>query len=373
MAAIPKLDEVNLQALSDIPVGVRIAVPLGPKGGSFAGTLTGGNGRQGAVPTQIYAFDVPSGVNDLALTLTVPDSGYGLTGFLVDPNGSVLDSASNTANLGEGETALELLRATPQPGHWKLLLQENQASGNATSIQFSVSIAFDAAKVTAPSLPNSRHGSVSAAQGATVAVSVTNTGAVTKAYFADARLTSLTSQVLPSQVGCAPTLPGYCAVIAVPTRVAALELQAQAGKPITMDASPFTGGFQYPEDPDVWATPVGNGAVAAFLVLPEIPYGSWLISPALVGTFGAAGAPNVPVTASTGDFWADVTLGTTTYQPLVLAPGATGTITLTIHPDAGSVGKSVAGSVYVDAANPSDSWSAGDEIVALPYAYTVGH
>jgi hypothetical protein len=375
-------------ALSDIPVGVRIAVPLGPKGGSFVGTLTGGNGRPGAVPTQIYAFTVPSGVNDLALTLTVPDSGYGLTGFLVDPNGSVLDSASNTANLGEGETALELLRASPQAGAWKLLLQENQASGNETSIQFSASIAFDAAKVTAPSLPNSRHASVSIAQGATVAISVTNTGAVTKAYFADARLSSLTSLVLPTEVGCAPTLPGYCAVNEVPTRVAALELQAQASLPITMDASPFTGGFQYPEDPDVWATPVGHGTVAASLVLPEVPYGPWVISPVLVGTFGAAGAPQVAVTttatavlqafdpsitASTGDYWADVTLGTTTYQPLVLAPGATGTITLTIQPAAGSVGKTLAGSIYVDAANPNDVWSAGDEIATLPYAYTVGH
>jgi hypothetical protein len=375
-------------ALSDIPVGVRIAVPLGPKGGSFSGTLTGGNGRQGALPTQIYAFDVPSGVNDLALTLSVPDSGYGLAGFLVDPNGSVLDSASNTANLGQGETALELLRAAPQAGAWKLLLQENQASGNETSIQFSASIAFDAAEVSAPSLPNSKHGSVSATQGATVAVSVTNTGAVTKAYFADARLSSLTSQVLPIEAGCAPTLPGYCGATPVPTRVAALELQAQAGAPITMDASPFAGGFQYPEDPDVWAVPVGRGTVAALLVLPEIPYGPWLISPALMGPFGAAGAPQVPVTttatavmqafdpsitASTGDYWTDMTLGTTTFQPLVLAPGATGTITLTIQPAAASVGTTVAGLIYVDAANPGDVWSAGDEIVALPYAYTVGH
>jgi len=155
-----------------------------------------------------------------------------------------------------------------------------------------------------------------------------------------------------------------------------------------MDASPFTGGFQYPEDPDVWATPVGHGTVAASLVLPEVPYGPWVISPVLVGTFGAAGAPQVAVTttatavlqafdpsitASTGDYWADVTLGTTTYQPLVLAPGATGTITLTIQPAAGSVGKTLAGSIYVDAANPNDVWSAGDEIATLPYAYTVGH
>jgi hypothetical protein len=39
------------------------------------------------------------------------------------------------------------------------------------------------------------------------------------------------------------------------------------------------------------------------------------------------------VAADSGNLWADVTLGTSTFNPLVLAPGASGTITLTIRPD----------------------------------------
>ncbi|MGD0526989.1 MAG: S8 family serine peptidase [Polyangiaceae bacterium] len=361
--------------LAEIPVGVRILVPTGPRGGSFQGTLTGGNGRPGAIPTQTFELDVPPGVNDLALTLTVPDSAISLTGFLVDPNGAVLDSASNAAPLAEGESALELLRSAPQAGAWRLILQENQASGSETSIQFTANVAFNTAKASAPALPTSAHSVVSAAKGAKVALSVTNTGSVTKAYFADPRLSSLTTLTLPTQPGCGPTLPGFCGVTVLPPRAVAAEFQAQAaGIPFTLDASPITDQGGYTEDPDVWGFPVGNGTVAAFAQLPELPYGLWLINPANVGNFGAAGAPATAITASTtvivqafdasitpstGDYWADQALGTTTSQPLVLAPGATGTITLAIQPPAKSVGQTVRGSVYVDTVNPADVWATG--------------
>ena len=375
-------------ALSDIPVGVRILVPVGPNGGSFAGTLTGGNGRGGAVPTQIYAFDVPGGRSDLALTLTVPDPAYSLTGFLVDPNGAVLDSASNTFNLGAGEAALELLRVTPQPGRWKLLLQENQASGNQTSIQFSANIAFDVAEVSAPHrCTDSPRSAVSASQGSTVAVSVTNTGAVTKAYFRrrspvvpgrdDA---SDAGAVQPDATRLRALRPGCLARASWPSMS-----RRKLACPSRWTSHRSRAASSYTEDPDVWAIPVGNGALAAFVVLPEVPYGQWLVSPALIGAFGAAGAPteqvtttttallqpfDASITSSAGDYFADMANATTTFQPLVLAPGATGTITLTIKPDAASVGNTVRGSLYIDAANPGDYWAAGDEIAVLPYAYT---
>ena len=373
-------------ALSEIPVGVRVLVPIGPTGGSFQGTLTGGNGRGGNYPTETYAFDVPPGVNNLALSLTVPDGGYAITGILVDPNGAVLDSADSASSPSvEEQAAVELLRANPQAGQWRLLVLESQASGNETSIEFTANIAFNAAQVSAAGLPNNPRSSVSAAKGATVALSVTNTGVVPESYFADARLSSLTTLTLPTQAIANTTLPGYVGATIVPTRVAAVEFQAQASLPITMDAQ-LHGPFGLGEDPDVWALPVGNGTVAAFLELPEVPYGPWFISPVLVGNFGAAGAPSTSatttatavlqafdttITASTGDFWADQVLGTSVYQPLVLAPGATGTITLAIQPEATSVGRTVQGSIYVDTFNLSDPYASGDEVVALPYAYTV--
>jgi hypothetical protein len=64
------------------------------------------------------------------------------------------------------------------------------------------------------------------------------------------------------------------------------------------------------------------------------------------------------------------------YTPLTLAPGQTGTITVIIKPDA-SAGTAIHGFLYVDAVNANSSTfgsitGSGDEVVAIPYAYTVG-
>jgi hypothetical protein len=53
----------------------------------------------------------------------------------------------------------------------------------------------------------------------------------------------------------------------------------------------------------------------------------------------------------------------------VLAPGESGTITVTITPDPTLVGKTVSGYIYIDTFNPVVS--TGDEVVQKPYAYTV--
>jgi hypothetical protein len=111
----------------------------------------------------------------------------------------------------------------------------------------------------------------------------------------------------------------------------------------------------------------------------------WVAVPSNIGPYSAAGAPTLPVkltaygtiknfdtavSADTGDIWADQTLGTATYNPLVIAPGEAGTITLTITPDPTQVGKTVTGYVYVDTYNQYASY--GDEVVRIPYSYTVG-
>jgi Subtilase family/Peptidase inhibitor I9 len=371
-------------ALAEIPVTLRTLVPIGPRGAAFSGTLTGGNARQDASPTQTFAFDLPPGHDDLALSLSVPEAGYTLAGYLVDPNGNVLDSVTNVDATETAQNSLQLFRAAPEAGRWRFVLVELQAAGTRTSIEFSAQIALDSASVSAAGLPRSTHTRVSASTGLPVTVTVTNTGSLAKAYFADARLSTLVYATLP-QAGCSSTttLPGFCSLVDVPTEVAAIQLQAQSTGPINMDAAPLAG------DPDLWASPVGRNTVAAYLQAPEIPFGWWFMEPAPVGPFGAAGAPTQPitttvtvamqafdpsVTASSGDYWADVVEGTTTYLPLVLAPGASGAITLLIKPSAQSVGQSVQGTLYVDTQNPGnleDADGTGDEVVGLPYAYTV--
>jgi len=66
--------------------------------------------------------------------------------------------------------------------------------------------------------------------------------------------------------------------------------------------------------------------------------------------------------------WAQSVNANAAYSPLTLAPGQTGKITLTITPAAES-GTQVQGFVGVDTFNlDTDS---GDELIDLPYAYTV--
>jgi hypothetical protein len=54
---------------------------------------------------------------------------------------------------------------------------------------------------------------------------------------------------------------------------------------------------------------------------------------------------------------------------LVLPPGGSGTIHLTITPDAGEVGKTVSGFIYIDTFD--FNVFTGDETVRIPYSYTV--
>ena len=76
-----------------------------------------------------------------------------------------------------------------------------------------------------------------------------------------------------------------------------------------------------------------------------------------------------PVASDAGDIWADLTLGTNTFNPLVLASGTGGVINVTITPSKSDVGKTVKGYIYVDTFNPVVG--TGDEVVRIPYTYTV--
>ena len=379
---------------AEIPVPIRTLVPIGPNGGNFTGTLTGGNGRQSVGgPVKTFAFEVPAGVDNLSLNLDIADNGYQLEGLLIDPNGMQLSVEGNIDPAGNPQYSLQQFRANPQSGMWRfMLMQLANLSGNQTSIPFTARIGFDTAQVAALGLPNDSAVKLSAsAKPVTIAVKVTNTGAVTENYFVDARLDKRVATTLTS-ITCASTttLPGACGNFNLPTQVSRAEFVAQSSAPITMDAynvsgySSEYGTLGITNSPDVYAKSIGKNTVAASLLEPEVPFGEWIVQPELVGPFGPSGAATVslntfttvwmqpfdPATsADSGDIWADLTLGTSTYQPLTLLPGASGVIHVTIKPSAATVGGIVSGYLYIDTFN--DTVFTGDEVVRLPYRYTV--
>jgi hypothetical protein len=373
----------------DIPVTLRTLIPIGATGGSFTGTLTGGNGRAGVAPTQIFAFDVPGGLKDMDLTVTLADSGYPLLGLLVAPNGMQASVAGNIDLQGNPQYGLQLSHFSPQSGQWRfVLLQNYNSSGNQTSLPFTARIGFDSAQISAPALPDGLSVQVSASGAPLlVPIHVTNTGPVTAAYFVDARLRTTSIAALTGQPACGIlTLPGTCTEFVLPTEVNDVEFTAASPVPITMDAyvAILYGPSGYIDSPDLYAKKISAHTVAATLSKAEVPYGPWIVDPALIGPYGPAGALSAPVTtgarvtmlpfdpaitSDSGDFWADQTLGTSSYNPLILAPGESGTINATIKPEPSHVGQVMQGYLFIDTYNLLVA--TGDEVVRLPYSYTI--
>jgi len=374
--------------LPEIPVVLRTLVRTGASGGSFTGTLTGGNGRAGVGPYQTFEFDVPSGVRDLNLAFTTSDNGYLLEGLLVDPNGMQLSVQPNLDPSGDPQYGMQLSHAHPQAGRWKFVLVQNfTASGNQTSLPFTARIGFNNSLITEMGLPTSASTTVSASgTPLTATITVINSGVTSTEYFVDARTKSSTVTILPP-VACSAvaTLPGTCGAYYVPTQVSTVAFFASSTVPINMDAYNDVGyNVGGTGSPDLFAKSTGTDTVTASLTEPEIPWGAWYVIPAEIGPYTSAGAPTVPVamsaivlmkpfdtavSSSAGDIWADLTLGTNTFNPLALPSGAGGTITVTIAPSTSDIGKTISGYLYIDTFN--GVVGTGDEVVRLPYTYTV--
>jgi hypothetical protein len=213
-----------------------------------------------------------------------------------------------------------------------------------------------------------------------------------QAYFADARLNRNTTLAFTPFVdpglaaGCnaASAVPFACLGVYLPTQTRSVEFVAQSTVPLALDVSNDVGyvvGFT--GAPELYGRTIGPDTVAASLTEPEVPWSLWALFPSEVGPYGPSGAPSAPVameavlnlkafdasvSADSGDLWSDVTFGTNTYNPLVLAPGQSGTITVTITPSA-PIGSRVSGTLYIDTFN--GVVLTGDEVVALPYSYIV--
>jgi subtilisin family serine protease len=367
-----------------IPIVLRALVPLSPGGGSFSGTLTGGGANFNAGQEFTYQFKVPSGEPSLNVGIQLADNNYNLEGFLVDPHGEPLDAQSNAAFdagenfLGFGRT-MQFFRGTPAAGVWTLiLLDAGPGDGAHLSEPFTGAVSFAAPSVNSSGIPNSSKTVLPAGQPVTATITITNTGNIRKDFFADPRLSARAPQeLLGADVNNVPlplslsAQPNWL----VPPGTSELDVAAQATAPITMDVSWAFG------DPDVLGVSSGNNS-AATLKASEVASGFFFALPEATGPFttGTTATVNLAAVADTypfdsavspdsGDVWALSVNPNASYTPLSLGPGQTGTITLTITPNAPK-GTVVHGFLGVDTFNLASF--AGDELINIPYTYKVG-
>jgi hypothetical protein len=381
---------------TSIPVTLRSLVQPGSnRSGSFSGLLTGGNGRaNGEGQQQYYEFNVPAGVRNISADVSIANDPTDPIGaYLISPDGDTLGYGQNSLN-GTSLTALTASAVNPAPGTWTLVVDFSEpVVGNEISEPYTGDIRFNAAKVSAAGLPGSAATKLAAGTPVTVPVQITNTGVAPEDYFVDPRLNGSTSVTLAPQGPSEVTLPlaGPGPDWFVPTETSAVSVTQTSSLPTMFDFGPFAG------DPDLsshapGAAPLCSTSSSGNDTPPGgvVTAGFWFATPSECGPYPAGGAPagtasvamtaqikpfDSSVTSQTGDIEPAATNPATSFSPIVINPGQTATVNVTITPSAAS-GTVVSGNLYVDDFDtnvppPVTSQESGDEVAALPYAYTV--
>ena len=387
LSAAVELD-TPLHTRTSIPLTLRTLLSTHNDGGAFSGSVVGGNGRsvQGA-QTQAYFLDVPKGKKDLGIDLTLKtDPNQQVFAALMGPDHQVMSLSTNqTIDESTGDVvsvkSLQGYVRAPAPGRWTLFLNVNgPVSGTALKIPFTGHLRYDLVDVHASGVP--QHASVAAGKPITVRVSVKNTGAAPTMYFADPRLTTLADYPLVALPGTSPTLdlPFPSTAIGpiwlVPTESTIFTVEQSSTIPADFDLAALNSGV-----PEAYGASQGLTAIST-VTADRVTQGPWSADPTPLGP------TNGPVTGSatlnaqvrtqafdgaasstTGDLWFAATQASPpAFAPLVLQPGQSGTITVTITPT-GAKGSKVSGVLYVNTF--SDFLLSGDDIAAIPYSYTI--
>jgi hypothetical protein len=371
-----------------VPVVLRSLVPVDRNGGTFAGTIVGGNGREFIEQQNTFAFDVPPGRSVLSASLTFADNpNTELIGTLIDPDGNMLGSQSTRYSSFAPNTpdtfthGLRAVTLNPKPGRWTFVVNvANPVGGQTLSSPYRGAISFDPPRISVRGLPSGQK--VKAGQPITAVVTVRNDGPATEDVFADPRLNSReTDSVFPISNNTVPLpIPGNlpAPTFLVPTEVNAVEGVAQATRPILLEMG---FGVIGEGDPDLLGTSQGNSAAVLYRA-SEVANGPWFEAPAMRGPFDTAQSGTATAgllanlqafdrnaNSSTGDIWRQtVDANAPGYAPVTLAPGQSGRIAVILTPQ-GTHGAVVNGTLYVD--DFGLRLLTGNEQAAFPYSYSI--
>lgn len=391
---------------TSVPVILRSLVPVSHGTGAFAGTITGGNARD-ASPAQsfTYAFDVPKGQRDVRVGLAVrKDPNLLMQAVLVSPDGTPADVETNALLDAHGSltgtgAGLSVTAVAPAPGRWRfVLVVANPVSGAELSQPFTGRIGLNQDRASAPGLPNSPRTRLAAGKPVTVKVDYANNTAAAQQVQAEGRLDSRVDlPLVPQGTSATVALPlkptSATPSFLVPPGTDRLTAVAASSVPAQLEIIGTTGS------PDLFGdlkaarkgSTVSAATDAGAVTRPVVP-GYWGTFVQQIGPFPATGAPSgtstitasahtrafdPALTSSTGDpFAAAFNASAAAPSPVLVQPGATGSLQVTITPT-GPKGSTVHGVLYL-VTGPGGVATANNQIgmtgavlAALPYSYTI--
>jgi hypothetical protein len=400
-----------------VPVVLRPVIPVSGNHGEFDGTITGGNARA-VTPAQTltYSFNVPAGKKDLDLGVHLNQNpNIAIEGVLIDPDGESIDvgtnatSVSSTTGVVTSGPNLQLVQHAPEAGLWRfVLIVVDPVSGQEVSQTFQGTIGFNQVQVSA-NLPAGASTTLTPGQAANYTITYANHGSVAEPVQVDARLKGTANIMLPSLSGTSTvSLPlninnlSNVPFYEIPPGTSQLTLAATSSTPAQVELAGPLG------EPDVF----GNLAAAQSSDLTsvarvtetggrhQLARGFWGTFIQQIGPFSDAGAPagtstltataatqplDTTVSSPAGDPYAPgFTDSNPTGTPVVVSPGRSGRLTVTITPS-GKAGTVVHGVIYL-VTSPFNGTgtlggaiagglgaveTSGDVLAAIPYTYTI--